>query len=320
MATQEVTLNPGESKVVAFQAVPTEAKVYTVTVNGLTGTFTAFLPAEVSRITFNGIGGLGVSPSRLTKRESYNRGTSSNPIYPDYEMFSFGISFRNSLDYDVWVQPFFAFGKWNSAFVPYSPQEDLINRYLLTDPDRFYNIKNDYIDLSAMEAGATGRNMTNKISDTLYMSRAYLKVPAHGEAETGFDNILIGKNARSIREYDAEWATWAYLGQPCLALLATYRTVVGAITVMGKALPPLDLDIDVKSKVWRYQPPEEYGGVYGNLLDLGLEIWGGLLGAAHITNAWGSWTEVHSGDTYWLEWAWIDQKGNRVAPPDWWTE
>lgn len=41
MATQEVTLQPNESKVVSFQAVPTEARTYQVTVDGLTGSFTA---------------------------------------------------------------------------------------------------------------------------------------------------------------------------------------------------------------------------------------------------------------------------------------
>lgn len=41
MATQNVSLNPGESKVVSFQAVPTEARTYQVSVNGLTGSFRA---------------------------------------------------------------------------------------------------------------------------------------------------------------------------------------------------------------------------------------------------------------------------------------
>jgi len=41
MATQNVTLNPGESKPVAFTTVPALAKTYTVAVDGLTGSFTA---------------------------------------------------------------------------------------------------------------------------------------------------------------------------------------------------------------------------------------------------------------------------------------
>ena len=41
MAEQSVTLAPGESKVVAFEAIPTEARTYQVSVDGLTGTFEA---------------------------------------------------------------------------------------------------------------------------------------------------------------------------------------------------------------------------------------------------------------------------------------
>ncbi|HUV56679.1 MAG TPA: hypothetical protein VMV84_05535 [Dehalococcoidales bacterium] len=41
MAEQVVTLNPGESKVVSFEAVPSVAKTYSVSVDGLTGSFVA---------------------------------------------------------------------------------------------------------------------------------------------------------------------------------------------------------------------------------------------------------------------------------------
>lgn len=41
MATQVVTLEPGESKVVSFEVTPTVAKGYSVTVDGLSGGFTA---------------------------------------------------------------------------------------------------------------------------------------------------------------------------------------------------------------------------------------------------------------------------------------
>lgn len=40
-ATQEVSLEPGQSQNLSFQSVPTEAKTYQVTVDGLTGSFTA---------------------------------------------------------------------------------------------------------------------------------------------------------------------------------------------------------------------------------------------------------------------------------------
>lgn len=41
MAEQSVSLQPGESKLVSFQAVPTKAQTYQVVVDGLTGSFTA---------------------------------------------------------------------------------------------------------------------------------------------------------------------------------------------------------------------------------------------------------------------------------------
>lgn len=44
MAEQTVTLQPGESKLVNFQAIPHEARVYQVSVDGLTGSFAAIEP------------------------------------------------------------------------------------------------------------------------------------------------------------------------------------------------------------------------------------------------------------------------------------
>jgi hypothetical protein len=41
MAEKSVTLQPGESKVVSFEATPQEARSYQVSVNGLTGSFVA---------------------------------------------------------------------------------------------------------------------------------------------------------------------------------------------------------------------------------------------------------------------------------------
>ena len=41
MAEQSVTLQPGEGKVVTFEAIPHEAKTYQVSVDGLSGSFEA---------------------------------------------------------------------------------------------------------------------------------------------------------------------------------------------------------------------------------------------------------------------------------------
>ena len=51
MAEQSVTLNPGESKVVSFEVTPTVAKSYSVSVDGLSGTFVAtILPVVDIRV------------------------------------------------------------------------------------------------------------------------------------------------------------------------------------------------------------------------------------------------------------------------------
>ena len=44
MAEQNVTLEPGESKLVSFEAIPHEARTYQVVVDGLSGSFSAVAP------------------------------------------------------------------------------------------------------------------------------------------------------------------------------------------------------------------------------------------------------------------------------------
>ena len=54
MAEQVVELQPGESKLVSFEAIPHEARTYHVSVDGLTGSFRAvakakfYIPAEMT--------------------------------------------------------------------------------------------------------------------------------------------------------------------------------------------------------------------------------------------------------------------------------
>ncbi|GAI51248.1 unnamed protein product, partial [marine sediment metagenome] len=48
MAQQTVDLNPGQSQQVSFEVVPTEAKVYQVVVDGLTGSFSAIAAPPVT--------------------------------------------------------------------------------------------------------------------------------------------------------------------------------------------------------------------------------------------------------------------------------
>ena len=50
MAEQSVSLAPGESKVVAFEVSPTEARAYQVSVNGLSGSFVALEVPEIKLV------------------------------------------------------------------------------------------------------------------------------------------------------------------------------------------------------------------------------------------------------------------------------
>lgn len=60
MAEQSVTLQPNESKLVSFEAIPHEARTYQVSVNGLTGSFRAIavarfhVPPEMTKKIRNG--------------------------------------------------------------------------------------------------------------------------------------------------------------------------------------------------------------------------------------------------------------------------
>jgi len=63
MTEQSVTLQPGESEVVSFEATPTEARAYQVSVDGLTGSFEAtevryLVPCVYCRATFSTEAGL----------------------------------------------------------------------------------------------------------------------------------------------------------------------------------------------------------------------------------------------------------------------
>ena len=63
-----VTLNPGESKVVTFTVTPTVAKNYSVSVDGLSGSFTAFaVPVAQFRVT-----NLIISPTQVYVGEIVN--------------------------------------------------------------------------------------------------------------------------------------------------------------------------------------------------------------------------------------------------------
>ena len=66
MAEQTITLAPGESKVVSFEVTPAIAKTYSVSVDGLTGSFTA-TEAPVADIR---VENLVITPTEVTVGET----------------------------------------------------------------------------------------------------------------------------------------------------------------------------------------------------------------------------------------------------------
>ncbi len=101
MAEQIVTLQPSESKVVSFEATPTVAKTYQVSVDGLAGSFVAI--KAVVEIT-----GISVSPTSLTTAKHEYETSLGLGFWGD--PFTIRITFSNPFDYDVWVKPDYAFG------------------------------------------------------------------------------------------------------------------------------------------------------------------------------------------------------------------
>ena len=276
---------------------------------------------EVSRITFNGTGGNLVDGfyeclSRLTKREY-----GSAPNEP--QQFSFGITFRNKLNYEVWLDVYFALGLWNGIFTPYSPQGNLIAAYYPEGgiDTKSYAVKNNYMWLGANpEYYYTGRNMTE-----FYGKGYFLVVPSGGEAETGLDGVYINKHARSI--YPPNYSV-----EPLLALY--FKTLQDGEVInegyntrnVREPLPPLDLDIGVYAHVYRYEEVVGPKGTAARLVDTGLEVVGGLLNATHITNAWGSWSKAADwpGRTIHYKWEWVryiePQVFEPCPAPAWWVE
>ena len=248
---------------------------------------------------------------RKTKRESYNQGTASSPKFPADQKFNFNINYRNNGSFPVWLHPYFAFGTWiGEVFTPYFPQQDLITYVPTWEDDMGYAWDGEWMRLGGAGMARTARNMSIDFpDDNLYTERAYLKVPAGGSKSTGFDNVLIGGNARSIVAPYPPVPTWEYL--------VLQLTVSGAISYYDprEVFEALDLDVAIKSKVYECEYYEANGEIHGRLVDTGLEVWGGLLGCAQIAHAWGSWSEYHSGHT--LNYTWVTMLGEDIPFNAW---
>ena len=85
MAEQTVELQSGESKVASFEATPTVAKTYQVSVDGLTGSFVAIAPPiEVEIVHF------------IWVPDTYLPGMLPSWPIPDNRTVGFGFDFKNT--------------------------------------------------------------------------------------------------------------------------------------------------------------------------------------------------------------------------------
>ena len=71
MTEQNVTLQPGESKLVSFEATPHEAKVYQVSVDRLSGSFKAVRKSLFGRGALPSLGLLRNNTMRLLLSEAF---------------------------------------------------------------------------------------------------------------------------------------------------------------------------------------------------------------------------------------------------------
>ena len=194
-AGQTVELAPGESRPVSFEATPHEARTYQVSVDELTGSFTAVEAPQVK------ITGITVNPTNLTTaRHEYE---TSLGLGHWGDPFTISITFSNPFDHDVWVRPDFALGKLTGEPLKYvgdvlqgfKAEKLLYFRLLLDSPaiQGDYSYTTDWQKLYDARGQNVGSNMVF-VYDPDGVPRAgderWLKIPAGGSITTVKDAHL----------------------------------------------------------------------------------------------------------------------------------
>lgn len=188
--------------------------------------------------------------------------------------FVITLTFKNNLDYDVWVRPKFAFGKWlDSSF----SAQKVLYRYLAPDLGGGTYINGvfwpgfeggtpywDWVDLGWF--GGLGSGMSYRITDKCYMDYGYLKVPAKSEASTTTGWFIAEKCWRS-GPYPKVWPGMEEF-YPAFRLDCYVP------------LPPEYLDICIGTGVYYLVP----GEVYDHLGDTGYSIYGGFLNIIRVSS------------------------------------
>ncbi|GAI84436.1 unnamed protein product, partial [marine sediment metagenome] len=210
MAGKTVYLNPGESEGVTFEATPTVAKTYQVSVDGLSGSFVA-QAAPVGEVEITSI---SMSKTSLVEADP----------------FTVSITFSNPHDYDVWVRPEFSLGG-QAVLCGYDPDSgsytpNWVHGYEVNSKWVWVDL-GGYQPIDELIPEAYGSNMTPYLyaPDGAALTsgeHAYLKVPAKGQATT---SILwyTSYYARSKRV----WDPWGYYS-------------------WYEVYPPIDLTVNVK--------------------------------------------------------------------------
>lgn len=188
-AGQTVELAPGESRLVSFEATPHEARTYQVSVDGLTGSFTA-VAAPAVKIT-----NITVNPTDLTDaNHEYNTAVGLG-YWGD--PFTISITFKNPFGYDVWVKPDYAFGKLTGEPLEYVSgtlkgfvAEKLLYFRLLLDSPAIqgdYSYTTDWQKMYDARGANAGSNMAF-VYDPDGVPRAgderWLQIPAGGSITT----------------------------------------------------------------------------------------------------------------------------------------
>ncbi|MBA7543123.1 hypothetical protein ES705_35450 [subsurface metagenome] len=103
MAEQSVTLQPGESKLVSFEATPHEARSYQVSVNGLAGSFVATAP--VAEFVY------------ASKVRHYTQRVSCDPPWSggtDYIIFEVDVQNQGNIAQECLVSAYLRYRGWMS--------------------------------------------------------------------------------------------------------------------------------------------------------------------------------------------------------------
>jgi len=199
-AGQTVELAPGESRPVSFEATPHEARTYQVSVDELTGSFTAVEAPQVK------ITGITVNPTNLTTaRHEYE--TSLGLGYWG-DPFTINITFSNPFDYDIWVKPDYAFGHLtevpleyvNGVLRGFDAKKLLYFRLLLSTAyiEGDYSYTTDWQKPWDARGQNVGSNMVLGIYDpdgvprTIGAADYWLKIPPGGSITTVKDAHLGG--------------------------------------------------------------------------------------------------------------------------------